>query len=74
MRLPFLPFRMASQAPKGKKEKWPVVPGSTESHACINEVRSCVEIYFADILKRIDKKDLLELSIGVCVCVCLALY
>ena len=46
-------------------EQW-VVHASRESHDCVNPVRSCEEIYFADVLEQRDKsKELIRLSIGL---------
>ena len=45
-------------------QQW-VVPASQESHACVNPVRSCEELYFTDVLEKRDKsKELIKLSIG----------
>ena len=45
-------------------QRW-FVSASRESHACVNPVRSCEELYFTDVLERRDKsKELIKLSIG----------
>ena len=45
-------------------QQW-VVLASQESHACVNPVRSCEELYFTDVLEKRDKsKELIKLSIG----------
>ena len=45
-------------------QQW-VVSASEESHACVNPVRSCEELYFTDVLEKRDKsKELIKLSIG----------
>lgn len=47
------------------ERQW-VVRASRESHDCINPVRSCEELYYADVLELSKKngKDLIKLSIG----------
>ena len=45
-------------------QQW-IVSASDESHACVNPVRSCEELYFTDVLEKRDKsKELIKLSIG----------
>lgn len=46
------------------KGDW-VVKATTESHKCVNPVRSCEEKYFKDAMEMRDKsKSLIKLSIG----------
>ena len=48
-----------------RERQW-LVRASKESHDCINPVRSCEELYYADVLELSKKngKELIRLSIG----------
>ena len=53
--------------PNGQEEEW-LVPASSEAHRCNNLIRSCVEIYFSDVVAIAEanqsERNFMKLSIG----------